>query len=387
MYLRDVIPELRKRGHQVDLLSRTGTWHRLCLRRQDRTRSLSLRRFYPAIYPKVEEAARALGAPVSTWVKDRDAGQAAFEMGAVRLADLSRYDLIHAHDVNAARALRRVLPDDAAPIILTTHGLQAYEVLIEDVIDPQKPYDWSYAYEVERQGVLSSTVTVTPSRWMQQEYADFFELPTEQFTVVPYGPRLERFFGRSLRSGSRSRERERPLTIACIARHVPLKGHEHLLAALALVKQEGIPFRCLLVGDGPLSSSLFGLVDALGLEKEVRFLGRRDDVPQILAGVDIVVLASVQEVTPLSIVEAQLAGRPVVATDITGVPELIEHEATGLLVPPADSGALAEALIRLARDPELRQRLGEDAQASALAKRTWEIHFARLYGLYHRVAR
>ena len=97
----------------------------------------------------------------------------------------------------------------------------------------------------------------------------------------------------------------------------------------------------------------------------MRLLGTRDDVPALLAEAGIFVLSSRSECLPMSVIEAMAAGLPVVATAVGGIPELVEHERTGILVPPGDARALAAALSRLAGDAGLRQRMGEAGRARA----------------------
>jgi glycosyltransferase involved in cell wall biosynthesis len=107
------------------------------------------------------------------------------------------------------------------------------------------------------------------------------------------------------------------------------------------------------------------LVRSLGISESVRFLGGRADVPAILNASDIFVLASAYEGNPLSVMEAMAAGLPPVCTAVGGVPELIQHEHTGLLVPPDDESALASALQRLIENSQLRSQLGQAAREYA----------------------
>jgi glycosyltransferase involved in cell wall biosynthesis len=131
------------------------------------------------------------------------------------------------------------------------------------------------------------------------------------------------------------------------------KGHAYLLAAAAQVPDATF----VLAGDGPLRTELERRARELGIADRCVFLGHRSDVPDLLAAADLLVLPSLFEGLPVSVLEARAAQRPVVATAIGGTDEAVTHEVTGLLVPPRDPSALASAIRRLRADPALAQRL------------------------------
>ena len=124
----------------------------------------------------------------------------------------------------------------------------------------------------------------------------------------------------------------------------------------------------MIVGDGPERGALETRIAQLGLGDRVHLLGFRTDIPELLAGCDLFVLPSLFEGLPLSILEAMAAGKAVVATAIGGNDEAVVDGVTGLLVPPADPEALADALRTLLREPERRRRLGEAGRRRAEAE-------------------
>jgi glycosyltransferase involved in cell wall biosynthesis len=154
-----------------------------------------------------------------------------------------------------------------------------------------------------------------------------------------------------------------PPVIVTVGRLAPPKDALTLLRALAAVAPT--PFTALLVGDGPDRPEVEAELRALGLQDTVELAGERRDVPLLLASADMFVLSSRSEGAPISILEAMAAGLPVVASAVGGVAELVVDGETGLLVPPANPGRLAEALQRLLRDPALRRRLGAAGLARA----------------------
>ncbi|HET9122580.1 MAG TPA: glycosyltransferase [Acidiferrobacteraceae bacterium] len=147
--------------------------------------------------------------------------------------------------------------------------------------------------------------------------------------------------------------------IIAVGRLVEEKDYPILLQALRLLKDRGIAFTAEIVGTGPLADALAAERVALGLTAEVQFLGRREDVAQLLQAADIYVLSSKSEGMPIALLEAMATALPVVATAIAAVPEVIVNENNGLLVPPADPVALADGLARLIADPALRARIGQ----------------------------
>ena len=114
--------------------------------------------------------------------------------------------------------------------------------------------------------------------------------------------------------------------------------------------------------EDPLSTTLHARHVELALGDRFQFLGQRDDVLELLAGVDAFVLPSLHEGLPVALMEATSVGLPIVATSVGGIPQILEDEVDALLVPPGDPGALVEAMTRLASDPALRERLGRRAK-------------------------
>ena len=148
--------------------------------------------------------------------------------------------------------------------------------------------------------------------------------------------------------------------ILCVGRLSPEKGHLVLLDALAGLRDKGVDFRCTLVGDGPMRAMIETRADQLGLTELLTFTGSLDPdrVAELYPLADIVVLASFSEGVPVVLMEAMAHGRPVVATRVGGVPELVKDGHSGLIVPPGDTVALAGALRRILEDPELAANAG-----------------------------
>lgn len=162
----------------------------------------------------------------------------------------------------------------------------------------------------------------------------------------------------------------RPFTVVCTGKLYEVKGQKYLIEACRLLRDRGVEVACEFVGDGPDREMLARRVAEVGMEDCVRFHGRvtQHRIAQILAEADILAAPSVpasdgrREGIPVVLMEAMACGVPVAASDLSGIPELVEHGETGLLVPPGDSTALADALQRLASDPQLRRRLAAAAR-------------------------
>ena len=164
-----------------------------------------------------------------------------------------------------------------------------------------------------------------------------------------------------------SSQREK-LVLLHVGRFAPQKNHLLLIEGVARVLVKHPYIELWLVGDGPLRTEVERLVLEKKLQNHVRFMGLRRDIPELLAQADVFLLPSDWEGLPLVVLEAMAAGRPIVATRVGGVPELVEEGKTGFLVPPQAPDALAGAILRLAKDPELRRRMGEAARKRALER-------------------
>jgi len=165
-----------------------------------------------------------------------------------------------------------------------------------------------------------------------------------------------------------------PFTIVCVGALEEKKGQTHLIEACRLLKQRNLEFVCHLIGEGQNRAGLEQQIQQAGLAGVVRLEGGRPraEVLRMLEQADVVALPSIQtksgkmEGIPVALMEPLACEVPVVSTRISGIPELVEDGVTGLLVPTADPAALAGALERLARDPELSQRLGRAGRAKVL---------------------
>jgi len=170
--------------------------------------------------------------------------------------------------------------------------------------------------------------------------------------------------------------------IANVARLHPVKDQASLLRAFARLAETRGDVDLLLVGDGPLRGDLMDLARGLGIDRRVRFLGVRRDVPDLLGAVDIFALTSVSEAASLTLLEAMAAGLPVVVTAVGGNPEMVRHGREGLLVRRGDAEDMAAALQQLLDDPHTAAALGQAARARVWAhyrlERTVE-RYARLY--------
>ena len=190
-------------------------------------------------------------------------------------------------------------------------------------------------------------------------------VPKNKIRVIHNGRDLDRFGSTNSQRRAATRNslglRDEP-TILTLARLDEQKGHRHLIDALAKVAAHRPDVVTILAGEGPLEDRLRAQSTALGLTERVRFLGYRRDVPELFEAADMVVLPSLYEGLPLVAIEALAAGRPMVATEVDGTPEVVIHEQTGLLVPPANPTALAAAIERLLDNPELASRLAADGR-------------------------
>ena len=148
------------------------------------------------------------------------------------------------------------------------------------------------------------------------------------------------------------------LALAAVGQLIARKGHRHLLEAMSLLANRMPPMYLVIFGQGELEAALMREAERLGLVGTVQFAGFRADLDDYLGAFDLMVHPALREGLGVVMLKAAAAGVPVIAFDVAGVREAVAHGETGLLVPPRDAAALADAIERLARDAQLRARFG-----------------------------
>jgi glycosyltransferase involved in cell wall biosynthesis len=209
----------------------------------------------------------------------------------------------------------------------------------------------------------------------------------DRVVTIPNGVDLQRFqptrYDRRLRRELDIRD-EAPL-VGVIGRLTHQKGHIHLFHALPLLLRKFPSLRCLVVGDGELRAELQGLAAKLGLTGHCFFLGVRQDIPLVLAALDVLVMPSLSEGLPYVALEGMAMAKPVVASAVNGVPELIQDGVTGRLVPREDPNALAKAVEEVLADPAAAAMLGQAARRRAEQTYSVERWIGRLESFYERL--
>ena len=212
---------------------------------------------------------------------------------------------------------------------------------------------------LQRRGWSAADRVLSVSSRLAERIARETAFPLERIRVIRNGVDVERF-GHVDRSSARATlglPADQPMLVT-VGRLVPVKDHETLIQAMALLRRDGVSAMLAIAGDGPLLEPLKARAAALGLDAQVRFLGHRPDVEVVLGAADIFVLSSKSEGLSNTILEAMASGLPVVATRVGGADEMVREGQTGYLVAPHSPHALADALESLVRSRGVRQAMG-----------------------------
>ncbi|MFQ5923242.1 MAG: glycosyltransferase [Anaerolineales bacterium] len=296
--------------------------------------------------------------------------------GLLRLVRSNRFDVVHLFGFKTG-ILGRLVFRTLAPSSVVIHGIRGQHVTQAIATDS---FATRLALGVER--LLSPLVDyyVANSRGAIR-FLTQIGLPAKKFVWIASGIDLASW-------PNSPREAKSTPLIACVARFVPVKQHGDLVEALERVSREGLPFKCVLAGGGPLRMDTQAKSDALGLQGAISYPGEldRDEVRSLLTEADMFVLASAWEGQPRSVMEAMAAGLPIVATNVNGINELVVDGETGLLVPPGDTAAMASAIAKLLRDQEIRLEMGRRGRLRIEAEYDIRSTTNRLETFYGRVA-
>ncbi len=286
-----------------------------------------------------------------------DAGMVAVPRRLRRLVRQEQIDVVHVHSPVAAAMARTALPRTGPPIVYTEHNVWARYHPATRAANAltygRNAWVFTVSDEVRR--------SLGAGPWPTRGHA---ALPVE---TLYHGP--EPVGSGEPDASDRIRAelgvpRDAPL-VGAVGNLKTHKGYGFLLEAAARVVRRIPDARFVVVGQGPLEAALRRQRDELGLQDHVTFTGYRADAPTLAGAFDVFVMSSLQEGLSIALLEAMARGRPVVVTRVGGLPEVVRDGVDGLLVPPRDVDAMADALLRLVRDPQLRARLGTAARARA----------------------
>ncbi len=287
------------------------------------------------------------------------------------------------HDVLAYRRLRRILAD-FRPDVVHTHSAKAgilgraaaarlrVPAIVHTVHGaPFHPYQNAIAREFnrrcERWAACRCHALVSVSDAMTELLVAAGVAPREKFVTIRSGLEVEPLLAADTQRQRVRREigfRDDQIVVGKVARLFHLKGHEFLLRAAPAIVAARPEVRFLLVGDGVLRKQLEAEVARMGLSEHFLFFGLAppERIPELLAAMDVVVHTSLREGLARVLPQALIVGRPVISYDIDGAREVVLDGQTGILLPPQSVEPLADAILRLAADPELRGRMGAEGR-------------------------
>lgn len=275
-----------------------------------------------------------------------------------RLMRREQPHLVHTHETKAGLLGRVAAHWAGVPVIIHTyhgHVLHSHHSLAKT---------WLLRV-MERILARCSDRLVTVSAQVKQDLVTYGVAHPQKISVIPLGFHLDPFLEASVHRGQMRHElgvQANARLVGIVGRLFPIKNHALFLEAAARIVAGEPLARFVVVGDGTLRPALEQQARKLGIADRVIFTGWRHDLPRIYADLDVLVVSSDNEGTPVAAIEAMAAGCPVVATRVGGLPDLITDDETGLLVPPRDAAQLATAVLRLLQNPEVATRLGAAAQ-------------------------
>jgi glycosyltransferase involved in cell wall biosynthesis len=290
-----------------------------------------------------------------------------FNRALAKMSQTINADVYESHTVSGYGIQNALKKRGAhAPFITTVHGVLADEYAqaqargAESARAKAVNYFMKRLAKIEEESAKNATLVVTVSEYSKQKIVDLYGVDLQKIRIAPNGvdpqrfqPNPEGLSAFKVRIGAGERQ-----VVLFVGRLIPRKGLSYLIKAAKHVVNERRQTLFVIVGDGPLRSRLEAEVVQANLSRNFAFLGdvSEADLPAAYACADVFAFPSIQEGQGIALLEAQASGKSVVAFKVSGVSEAVIDSETGLLVEPADSHALAEALLRLLSDDALRKK-------------------------------
>ena len=329
--------------------------------------------------------AEGLGArPVTITQLSREISPIRDAVAVVRLARMIREErphIVHTHTAKAGALGRLAAAVAGSPRPIVVHTFHGH--VLRGYFGPLRGRAFR---ALERVLARTSDALVAVSPEVRDDLVRLGVAPASKFAVVRLGIDL----ASRVDGGAAGRAEARRLLgidegrflVGWIGRMTGVKRTDDVLLALKGLRERGVDAALCMVGDGPDRRHVEETAKRLGVVRHCFFLGYQEDVAPYFSAFDAMILPSANEGTPVSAIEALAAERPVVATRVGGVPDVVRDGEDGFLVDPGDVGGLAESLERLASDPELRRRMGAAARDRVLARYAVERLVADVDRLY-----
>ena len=320
------------------------------------------------VSPLFKARAEALGAEIATW-KPAHAMDPLALIGLIRLLNRYNVDILHAHSARAAIFGQLAASLTRKKMIVTFHQPMLAFAYTNGSMGDCRYWLWLYIAIAKVLNRLFTDRIIHVSNRVRQEACELGLAPLDKTAVVRNGIDLSKFLaGKPEKNCRREMDvDDRTVVVCCVGRLHDQKGIDVLIDALQMIGPEKRNLQAWIVGDGSKRSELSEQVVRAGLDKSVRFLGFRKDIPDILRASDIFVLPSRFEADPMSIMEAMAVGLPCVVTDTGENDYLVRQGRNGFVVPPEDPEALARALEKIASAPDIRRRMGRASKKRASA--------------------
>ena len=300
----------------------------------------------------------------------------------ISLVYQKRYDVVHTYTATPSFLGRMAACFVGVPVIVAHQGgwaVNEYSSLLEKIVFTPLEY----------LAVLASTKTICVSHAEAILARQLGTAPQHKLVTIVNGVNPQAFIAATENGLGEAMRRKLGISadhllIGSTGRLAPGKGNETLIQAMASLRKliKGVPLTLLFAGDGVEQKKLENLVHTLGLEKQVRFLGFQRDIPAFLAGIDVFVTPTLSEGLSISLLEAMVTARPIVATSILPNMELIEHKVTGLLAPVQSPEGIAQAIATFVQKPELAQHCSRAARKRVLECYTLDRMFEETWNLY-----
>jgi glycosyltransferase involved in cell wall biosynthesis len=300
-----------------------------------------------------------------------------------RLIRQVRPEIVHTHMAKAGTAGRLAARLAGVPLVLHTYHGHVFHSYFG-------PLKTAVFLNIERLLSRLSDRLIAVGHNQRQDLIRYRVASPDKIVSVPLGLEIESMLGADSERGRLRAELgldRADKLVGIVARLVPIKAHEVFLQAADQVRRLVPRARFLVVGDGERRAELEHYTRQLGLDDTTFFLGWRRDMRAVYADLDAVVLSSLNEGSPVAIIEAMAAGRPVISTDVGGVSEVVESGRSGLLVPPRDAAALANAVTLVLSDPVAANRMGQAAREAVYPKYSSSRLISDLEQLYLSLAR